>query len=191
MGERSDRPTVGNLPLESCSSAPAPASQPCAEVCPVPRSPRWGWAGREGYLCEPQPWEGQGSCLLGWAGKGDGHPASLSPAQPHFQKFFLPVRRGKKSLGSLLGCREGGGQVGTRFPIPLTGQARALGPAAWTKGPAQPWDRSGPQYEVSKELTSEMGAHPSPCPDRLCLWLQNRDGKKEGLEIAGLPTGLF
>lgn len=75
------------------------------------------------------------------SGKGGGHPASLSLAQLHFQKFFLLVRGGKKSLGSLSGCREGGGQVGTRFPRDLTGQAGAVGPPAWAKGPAQPWYR--------------------------------------------------
>lgn len=189
MGERFGRPTVG-----FCLWRDAPVHQPLLPS-PVQGSVLFpgaqGGAGQAGRLTSVSPSPGRGTCLLGWAGKGDGHPASLSPAQPHFQKFFLPVRRGKKSLGSLLGCREGGGQVGTRFPIALTGEARALGPAAWTKGPAQPWDKSGPQYEVSKELTSETGPHPSPCPGRLCLWLQNRDGKKEGLEIAGFPTGLF
>lgn len=150
-----------------------------------------GGAGQAGRVTSVSPSPGRGRALACWAGLVRGMGILPHCHRPHFQKFFLPVRRGKKSLGSLLGCREGGGQVGTRFPIPLTGQARALGPAAWIKGPAQPWDRSGLQYEVSKELTSEMGAHPSPCPDRLCLWLQNRDGKKEGLEIAGLPTGLF
>lgn len=180
-----DEPTVGFGLWRD-----GPGRLPCfPALCRGPScswSPGWGRAGREAYLRAPQPWEGGGLCLCRRAGKGDGHPASLSLAQPHFQKFFLPVRRGKKSLGSLLGCQEGGGQVGTRFPRALTGQAGALGPPAWAKGRAQPWDKSGPQPEALEELTSGIGAHPCPCPARLCLWLQNRDRKKEGLEIAGL-----
>lgn len=55
----------------------------------------------------------------------------LSLAQLHFQKFFLPVRRGKRKLGSLSGYWEEGGQVGSRFPRALIGQTGALGPEAW------------------------------------------------------------
>lgn len=138
----------------------------------------------------PSPGTLGGRCPQGQPGKGDGHPASLSLAQPHFQKFFLPARRGKKSPGSLLGCQEGGGQVGTRFPRALTGQAGAVGPSAWAKGPAQLWDKSGPECEVSQELTNGTEAH-HVCAQPGCLWLQSRDGKKEGLGTARLPAGRF
>lgn len=135
--------------------------------------------GRGLPLCTPAP-ERQRVCRQGWSARGEGHPASLSLATLHFQKFFPPVRRKQKSLGSLLGCREVGSQVGTRFLRALTGPAGALGPLAWDKGPAQPWDRGVRRTDQWNWASS------CPRPVKLCLWLQNRNRKKEGLEIAGL-----
>lgn len=103
-------------------------------------------------------------CGQGWAGEGGGHPASLSLAQLHFQKFFPPVRRGKKCLGSLLGCQEGDDQVRTRFPRALKGQAGALGPPTWAKGPAQPWDRSWVPARGVRRTDPWNWGSPRACP---------------------------
>lgn len=146
-------------PLGRGSRAPASLFRPCCKGLSCSRSLSWGRAAREGlgsagpplplqrhrqagerYLCGPQPPRGTGFCWRGWPGQGrkQGHPASLSLAQPHFQKFFPPVRRGKRSRDSLSGCREMDGQVGTRVPRALTGQTGALRPLAWAKEPFQP-----------------------------------------------------
>lgn len=177
----------GHLPLLS-----GPAEGACLFLEPEmgksqQRGPdRQEWVTSVGPRPE-RPW----ICWQRWSGTGGGHPASLSLAQPHFQKFFPPVRRGKRSLGSLLGCREKGGQVGTRFPRALTSQAAALGPPAGAKGPAQ-LGHSGwaPARRVRRTDQWNLGL-PCPCWARPCLCLQNRDRKNKGLEIAGLPTGLF
>lgn len=89
-------------------------------------------------------------CGQGWSCKGGGHPASLSLAQLHFQKFLPPVRKGKKNLGSLSGCRGGGSQVGTRFPrLELRGFRLGQSVGFGTEAGSQP--------EVSEELTSGTG----------------------------------
>lgn len=87
---------------------------------------------------------------VGMVRAGGGHPAILSLTQPHFQKFFPPVRRGKRRLESLLGCREKDGQVGTRVPRGLTSQAGAMGPLAWAKGQSALRQSLGPSQRCQK-----------------------------------------
>lgn len=77
-------------------------------------------------------------------------------------------------MGSVEGCRGGGGQAGTRFPRPelrgfLWGQSRGWAPARRV-GRADQWNWGSLR----------------PCPARRSLWLQ-----KEDLEIAGLSTGFY
>lgn len=78
----------------------------------------------------------------------------MSLAQPHFQKFFPPLRRGKRSLDSLSGCREGMGKWEPGFPELSRARLEHWGLSPGPKGRFSPETEAGPQPEVSEELTS-------------------------------------
>lgn len=66
----------------------------------------------------------------GWAPEGGGHPASLSLAQLHFQKFLPPCQKRKGEPGQQLGLR-GGVAKGEQVPQSSCGPglSQGVGPA--------------------------------------------------------------
>lgn len=81
--------------------------------------------------------------------------------------------------------------MGTRFPRALTGQAGALGPPAWAKGPAEPWDKGGPKCEVSEELTSGSRAHHVRAQPGYVCGCRTETGRKKAWETLVFPQAFF